>query len=185
MTENYIKLLENQLLELDRYEKGGGNVISKQQLIGWCGATKGVLERIFGKHSQKLVEIESLNYRQYSSGAVDKNGFIDAGKLMINTWIKELEVLGTPISIDSTGDNMSLTIVQNQNQVVQLSVVLECVKDELTGAQQKELQAILDDPDVPKESKRKKIFDKIKSFGSDVASNIVANILTNPGMYGG
>ena len=34
------------------------------------------------------------------------------------------------------------------------------------------------------EEKKVKLIDKIKSFGSDIASNIVAGILTNPAIFG-
>ena len=46
----------------------------------------------------------------------------------------------------------------------------------------KELKAILESSDEP-EKKTKRFIDKIKSFGSDVASNILANLLTNPKVY--
>ena len=44
----------------------------------------------------------------------------------------------------------------------------------------KELKEVLDENKEDAEKARKGIIEKLKSFGSDVASNIVANILTNP-----
>lgn len=70
---------------------------------------------------------------------------------------------------------------QNQSQTVQ--IFFEAIKDELTGKQQKELKSIVDE-DLEPETKRTKIIDKIKSFGIDTLSNIVANIATNPAVWG-
>lgn len=52
----------------------------------------------------------------------------------------------------------------------------------MKGGQVKELKAILDGDEEP-EKKKKSFFEKIKSFGSDVSSNILANVLTNPDVY--
>lgn len=71
---------------------------------------------------------------------------------------------------------------QSQKQDVIVKILLEAVKDELTGKQWKELLAVANEKADPKES-RKSILDKIKSFGEDVAANIVANIVTNPEVW--
>ena len=57
---------------------------------------------------------------------------------------------------------------------------LEAIKDDLTGRQIKELKEVVDESGGDKEKARNGIIAKLKSFGSDVASNIVANIITNP-----
>jgi hypothetical protein len=45
-----------------------------------------------------------------------------------------------------------------------------------------ELKAILSS-ELDENEKKKNFFDKIKSFGSDVASNILASLMTNPAVY--
>ncbi len=70
-------------------------------------------------------------------------------------------------------------ISQHQSQTQSLQVIIDILKDELTGKQLKELKEILESK-AEVEAKKKSIFDKIKSFGSDVAASIVANIVTNP-----
>lgn len=72
---------------------------------------------------------------------------------------------------------------QEQSQSIAIEIFVDAIKDELTGKQVKEIKEIItDEPDVKKA--KVKLLDKIKSFGSDVASNVLANILTNPTIWG-
>lgn len=73
---------------------------------------------------------------------------------------------------------------QSQHQDIIVEILIEAVKDELTGKQRKELLEIAKNAKDP-EKARKSIFDKIKGFGEDVAANIVANIVTNPEVWQG
>lgn len=74
---------------------------------------------------------------------------------------------------------------QNQEQSMAVQLFIEAIKDDLTGRQIKELKKVVADVnnDLPKA--RPGIITKLKEFGSDVASNIVANILTNPVIWSG
>jgi len=85
------------------------------------------------------------------------------------------------ISVTTTINNSNQQS-QNQNQELNLAVELfiEAIKDDLTGRQIKELKQIVSEADNDLQKARSGIIDKLKSFGSDVASNIIANILTNP-----
>lgn len=69
---------------------------------------------------------------------------------------------------------------QNQEQSLAVNLFLEAIKDDLTGRQVKELKEVIAESGGDKEKARDGIITKLKSFGSDVASNIVANIITNP-----
>ena len=62
---------------------------------------------------------------------------------------------------------------------------LEAIKDDLTGRQIKELKAVVAEADNDLQKARPGIIEKLKSFGADVVSNIVANLLTNPAIWGG
>lgn len=83
---------------------------------------------------------------------------------------------------------ITLNLVQNQsqsqNQSVVIEIFLESIKDELTGKQVKELKQIAKEEPDPEKAKVK-ILNKIKSFGMDVLSNIVANIITAPSVWSG
>lgn len=69
---------------------------------------------------------------------------------------------------------------QSQEQSCAINMFLEAIKDDLTGKQIKELKKVVDESGDDKEKAKNGIISKLKSFGSDVASNIVANIITNP-----
>lgn len=69
---------------------------------------------------------------------------------------------------------------QSQEQSLTINLFLEAIKDNLTGSQIKELKEVIKEYSDDKEKARNKIIEKLKYFGSDVASNIVANIITNP-----
>jgi hypothetical protein len=64
-----------------------------------------------------------------------------------------------------------------------INIILNLLREELTGKQYNELEAIAKSAEEPK-SKKAKILEKLASFGSDVASNVLATILTNPGIWG-
>jgi hypothetical protein len=63
-----------------------------------------------------------------------------------------------------------------------VSILLESIKDELTGRQRKEVLEIAKNSATPEEA-HKGIWEKLKEFGADVSANIVANILTNPNVW--
>lgn len=71
---------------------------------------------------------------------------------------------------------------QTQNQSQEINIFLESIADELTGKQYKELKSIAQEEPNSEKSKQK-IVEKLKSFGGDVLSNIVANIVTNPSVW--
>ena len=71
---------------------------------------------------------------------------------------------------------------QSQNQTQEINIFLESIADEITGKQYKELKSIAQEEPNPEKSKQK-IVEKLKSFGGDVLSNIVANIVTNPSIW--
>lgn len=72
---------------------------------------------------------------------------------------------------------------QSQEQTTAINIFQEAIKDDLTGRQLKEIIEIIKESGDDKKKMRNGIIEKLKSFGSDVASNIVANILTNPAIW--
>lgn len=82
--------------------------------------------------------------------------------------------------------NVNVNQENNQTQTTNVNLILasvvDSIKDEITGSQLKELKTILESDSEP-EHKKKNFLNKLKSFGSDVASNILANMLTNPNVY--
>lgn len=79
--------------------------------------------------------------------------------------------------------NNSNSQTQSQEQSLAINIFFEAIKDELTGKQVKELKEVIAESAGDKEKARRGIVEKLKSFGSDVVSNIVANIITNPSIW--
>ena len=81
--------------------------------------------------------------------------------------------------------NNSNSQSQSQEQSLAVELFIEAIKDDLTGRQIKELKSVVAEADNNMQKARPSIIAKLKEFGADVASNIVANILTNPMIWGG
>lgn len=77
---------------------------------------------------------------------------------------------------------VTVNINQSQTQNQEINIFIDAISDELTGKQYKELKSIAQEESNPDTSKQK-IVEKLRSFGSDVLSNIVANIITNPSIW--
>ena len=82
-------------------------------------------------------------------------------------------------------ENRSTNITINNTQKVVVNLFTEAIKDEITGKDYKALKEILKNYEREPEKTKSKLFDKLKGLGSDVLTNIVANIMTNPNVYGG
>lgn len=81
--------------------------------------------------------------------------------------------------------NNSNSQSQSQEQSLAVELFIEAIKDDLTGRQIKELKSVVAEADNDLQKARPGIIAKLKEFGADVASNIVANLLTNPTIWGG
>lgn len=106
-------------------------------------------------------------------------GVLRAIKLLPDEPVKEISNKN-----DST-NNIHITNTQNNSQQLTLNLFTDAIKDELTGKDFKALKEILKDYETEPEKTKDKLIEKIKGFGGDVLSNIVANILTNPTIYTG
>lgn len=82
---------------------------------------------------------------------------------------KNLEIIDRSI-------NVNVSQNQSQQQSQYLDLFMDLIKNELTGRQYKEIKEIIETE--PNHALVKtKLVDKIKSFGIDVASNIISNII--------
>lgn len=91
---------------------------------------------------------------------------------------------GDAINVTTTINN-SNSQSQSQEQSLAVELFIEAIKDDLTGRQIKELKSVVAEADNDLQKARPGIIAKLKEFGSDVASNIVANLFTNPMIWGG
>ena len=178
MSKKEIELIEKQIQNLSE---------PKFNIDSWKGSTNIVLSRIFGPDCEG---IKSINKIKHNAGGMHFGNSSSSwdnvetckkqGKDILEACISELETFGLPDkSTPSSGINITLT----QNQTVSVNLLVSALEDELTVTQLKEVKEIMKS-DEPKETKKEKIISKIKSFGGDIASNILANILTNPNIWG-
>lgn len=83
---------------------------------------------------------------------------------------KNLEIIDKSI-------NVNVSQKQSQQQSQSLDLFMDLIKDELTEKQYQEIQEIIKTEHNSALAKTK-LVDKIKSFGVDITSNIIANIIT-------
>jgi hypothetical protein len=175
MTEKQIELIKKQLSKLESNDF---------DLSGWKSSTIVILSRIFGDTYQGIKAIENIKYSSGGIGSVHWDNLASCkkqGKDILEACITELETFGQPEpkKNENSGININLT----QNQTVNINLLIGALEDELTVSQLKEVNEIMSSGEQ-KSEKKKKLIDKLKSFGSDVASNVLANILTNPNIWG-
>lgn len=84
-----------------------------------------------------------------------------------------------------SGTNITIHNSQTNTQSIVFSLVIDAIKDEITGKELKELKELLKEYEKEPEKDKSRLIDKIKNFGTDVLSNMIANILTNPNIYSG
>lgn len=162
MPEQEIRLLKAQIEKLNA--KGF-------DLDAWKKYTIIILARIFGENSQKIKQIESIEYEYTSWSLRDTTGsntYLDSckklGREILQASIDELEALGLPQAEPAT-DEFFL-------------VIANALQDELKGSQVKEIAQVLASGDSP-EIKKEQILEKLKEYGSETAQDILSNILTS------
>ena len=84
--------------------------------------------------------------------------------------------------INHATNRVNRKVVSISMDFQEINIFIDAIADELTGKQYKELKSIAQEYPNPENSKPK-IAEKLKSFGGDVLSNIVANIVTNPSVW--
>ena len=72
---------------------------------------------------------------------------------------------------------------QTQTQNIFIEVFVEALHEELSKKQIRELKAIAEDEKRTSEEKKASILDKIKDFGLDTLSGVIANVLSNPAVW--
>jgi hypothetical protein len=180
MTEKQIELLRGQINKLSD---------SNFDIEAWKQSTNILLSRIFGANSQALKSLDKITFSSFGIYGGGASSFHSdnltnckkQGKDILEACISELEAFGTPEQSQSNKHGINITV--NQNQTVNVQLLVSALENELTVTQLKELKEIMNSKDAP-ENKNEKLKDKLKSFGKDVATNILASILTNPNIWG-
>jgi hypothetical protein len=137
-----------------------------------------VLRFVKTYHPSDLEEVKEVSKKLSPENHRKILGILKAIKLLPNEPVKSNEN-------KSPTNNISITNNQTVSQELTVNIFLDAIKDEITGKDFKALKEIMQDYDTKPEETKTKVMEKIKGFGGDVLSNIVANILTNPTIYGG
>lgn len=179
--------MEEKVLEaLNELMAETNGIQDSYSLTDWKNKATNIVVRIYGHDSLPEQQIESLRYTPGFSGGSNVQERKRQATKLIDGLIKEIERFGLPEQLSKTKDGLNINIAQTQNQEtkINLSLIIESIQDELKGSELKELQEIIADNEIEQDEKKTRIINRLKSFGSDVASNIVANILTNPALFG-
>lgn len=176
MIEKALEALEDLKIEAEK-------IRDPYSLTSWKNKAINIIVRIYGSNSLPEKQVDEFKYQpNFNAGSNVMQRKTQAIEL-IDSLIKEIYRFGVPETKVPQEKGFNITINQSQKVKINLSLIIESVQKELTGNQLKELQDVLEDKEIIAEEKKSRIVDKLKKFGGDVASNIIANILTNPNLY--
>ena len=165
----------------DKIESGMSSVISVLQMCNYNKDNEHISQIQRMKRDVKFFTNKNISgFKVYKTFNELKDAFIN----LVEVLIEEKNEMGLPEHKIEKSPGVSLTVTQHQNQTqeIAISIYLESIKDELTGRQMNEIKEILKEiKDIKDISIAKpQVIEKLKSFGGDVLSNIIANIITNP-----
>ncbi|MEZ5198121.1 MAG: hypothetical protein R2764_17555 [Bacteroidales bacterium] len=160
-----IKLLQEQIDKMD---------VKDFDLNAWKQYTIILLARIFGEQTQKITQIENIEYDYSSWSLRDTSGRLSnletckkLGREILSASIDELKALGLP----------------DKNQIpvkhIQVEVISTSLENELKGSQYKEIAKIVNS-DINAQKKKKELQKVIKRYGSEIAESVLAEILASP-----
>lgn len=180
-----IKAIQGKLEKLKSVE-------TSEQYNIWQNSTILTLVNIYSEKDKRVIALEAIQSYTFQvfSGIDRTQKAIVAARDLLESLITDIQDFDIPSKIQhqekQSAVNVQVTQSNNQSQTtnttIKLDFFIEIIKDELKGGQVKELKEILNSKEEILE-KKKRFIDKIKSFGSDVSSNILANLLTNPEIY--
>lgn len=164
MNEKQIALLEEQIEKLEQ---------KNFDLTAWKTHTSIILARIFGEESQKIKQIEKLEYEYNSWALRDTTGhsaYLDSckklGREILEASINEIEVLGTPDKHSDEPGKMDI------------SVILDALDDELKGSQYKALIKTLKS-EMNADEKKRLVHEIVRDLGEETNRTILETILLN------
>jgi len=146
-------------------------------LDGWKSSAMIILARIFGENSQKLRQIEKIEYDYSSWSMRDTSGIPylktckKLGRQILETAILELEMLGLPVS------------ESHEKRSPDIRPVTQAFEEVLPASQFREIKALLQSNEDD-EVIRQNLIDKLKVLGLEVSPRILANILLNKEVRG-
>ena len=165
MATKEIGLLEKQIEKLD---------VKNFDLEAWKKYTIIILARIFGDKSEKIKQIEKLEFeftswslRDASGNESYEEGTKKLAREILEASIEELKIFGVPQEVE--GEQSEKAIEEFLNLLL----------DELKGSQVKQLKTILSSRES-KEEKRRKIKEILEEIGEYSAYEVLISMLMHP-----
>lgn len=157
MAKKEIAILKKQIERLE---------IKDFDLEAWKKFTIVMLARIFGDNSEKIRQIESIEYDYSSWSLRDTSGsssYLESckklGRKILEASIEELEAFGLP---DKSGDDDKF-----------FQIIIEALQDELKGSQFRQLKDV-----ILKTEKEEDMKDKVREILNDYDTGVPVDILT-------
>ena len=142
----------------------------------WIQSIKRLIDTMFPSSKERL--------KPYADKITPENHMEILGLLegiKIFPYEPENEIKGKSSDRITINNNQNNT--QNNTQQIILNIFIDAIRDEITGKELKELKEIMKNYEKNPEETKSTLLEKIKGFGKDVLSNIMANIITNPDFY--
>jgi hypothetical protein len=162
MAKKEIAIIKKQI---DRLE------IKEFDLEAWKKFTIVMLARIFGDNSEKIRQIESIEYDYSSWSLRDTSGsssYLESckklGRKILEASVEELEAFGLP---DKSGDDDKF-----------FRIIIEALQDELKGSQFRQLKDVILKTEK-EEDMRDKVREILNDYDTYVPVDILTSILTN------
>lgn len=151
--------------------------------IKWLEKTKRFLNNLF-PDDKSVDDFEDISKKDLSPEQQTKLLAILEAFLEYPNVIRKTKPIKGAKSININNNiNNTNTQSQKQSQQQAIEIFTEAIKDQLTGSQLKEIKQVVDETKGDLEKAKPKIINKLKSFGENIASNIIANIITNPTIF--
>lgn len=148
----------------------------------WLAKTKRFLSLNF--HNDKYIkEFEVIGEKKQSKNQQEEllailNAFLKYSTPIKNIPAGKITRKETNITINNTN-----TQTQQQSQQQSIEILVKALEGQLSVTQLKEIKQIVVEEKGDLEKAKPKLIEKIKSFGENVASNILANIISNPTIW--
>jgi hypothetical protein len=166
MAEKEIELIRKQIEKLNEKEF---------DLNVWKTTTMLVLDKIFGRDSEKISLIKNISYDYSSwtlrdtSGASASDLAKKLGREILETAIQELEVFGLP--------------EKRESGQVEMSAIQAALEDALRISQYRELVSIIKE-NKDQHERKKKLAEKLQTYGDETVREVLAGILSHPSFDG-
>lgn len=159
------------------------NTLDEEKYVKWVARTTRFLRTHF-PNDKDIEEFKSTSKRTTTLQQQQELLAILEAFLEYPEAIEKVKTSKVTKSINiSNNINNTNTQSQQQSQQQSIKILIKALEDQLSVSQLKEIKQVVEEAKGDLEKAKPKLIDKIKSFGENVASNILANIIANPAIW--